>query len=582
MSQTVAPASQTPPQPPAPSQVPSQSQPQPQSKPPLTRQACNRCHASKLRCHRPLGITNSKACSRCIKAEAECVYDPPQRFGRPRQKSRPQPATVQRIEAREGDGDASHSRKQSTSESRWSRDSISQPQSPYTAPGSPNRTAPVAGMDSTPSQFPPTAMDGGQDPLGEPSSEFLDAFQTESMQLDVDSYWSEDPSMLSGDAGPYADLLAASVDLDFDVTTRLGVDPTRVEAAGTDTTRPKLPRHPTDPLLATGAEYTADDYVFDVIQLQASVNQNNRELAMMTRKAQSQLVSEGRLGPGLSIPDKQFKTHLQRNLKASEQTLDVLHRINSHFTPGMREPRGPPDNLFGGCSGGEEPGLRASDPQHSILAFLVLTTYLRLLHNFDVLISILQDRLQYFGLDPGSNGPEDFPSDTGSNPLLDVSLGNFSFSSSSARSLQAMLNVQMITTVLAKIKYSIQRMLLCPEVTPPSTRGPGASSAGGSHHSPPLFFHPHAHSLSDHGLSQTDARGYHHGPYHSHMARHHSYPTPPELASTSSIASGNGSPPPFVSGVDNVVRRALVEIQDLELSLRIRARAIQQWSEEGF
>ncbi|PYH88405.1 hypothetical protein BO71DRAFT_282112, partial [Aspergillus ellipticus CBS 707.79] len=129
-------------------------------------------------------------------------------------------------------------------------------------------------------------------------------------------------------------------------------------------------------------------------------------------------------------------------------------------------------------------------------------------------------------------------------PLLDVSLGNFSFSSSSARSLQAMLNVQMINAVLAKIKYSIQRMLLY------------------------------------HGLSQSDARGYIHGPYYSHLGRHHSYPTPPDLASPSSIANGTGSPSPFVSGVDNVVRRALLEIQDLELSLRIRARAIQQWSEE--
>ncbi|PYI33519.1 hypothetical protein BP00DRAFT_444538 [Aspergillus indologenus CBS 114.80] len=620
---------------------PQQPQPTPSSKAPLTRQACNRCHASKLKCLRPPGVTTTKACIRCIKADAECVYDPPQRFGRPRQKSRPQPESgPPRIEAREPEGtDPRRARHGSTIGTRWEsseRESSgslapsSAAESPYTAAGSPdNRSstavaaAPLAEMDYASSHFP--------EPLdSERTSELLDAFQSESMQLDVDSYWGEPgPVMPPAETVPYSDLLTGPIDLDFTVSDQ--------------DHRAEIHKHAPDPALAVAeTESTADDYVLDLVQLQASVNQNNRELAAMIRKAQSALgVSEGRVGQALPIPDSQFKTHLQRNLKASEQTLDVLHRINSQFAPGLRETRPPSrsygldptlDRLYADCVsqdhsfgvGGDQlglrattpPGVSAADPQHSILALLVLTTYLRLLHNFDALISILQDRLRCSAsLDPRRPlhlSEDSAASDSSSNPLLDVSLGSFSFSSSSARSLQAMLNVQMINTVLTKIKSSTQRMLLGPDYLPPSscsssastastasttsgsTRAPPTSANGGPHHpasAGSIFFHhahSHSHSSSDHPFPQPEGRGY--APYNHAFhppppSRHtHNYPTPETITPPSSVLGGGAgtTPPPFVSGVDHVVRRALAEVQELELSLRNRARAIQQWSEEGF
>lgn len=50
----------------------------------VSRRACNRCHTSKLRC--PRSSRDSEPCGRCAKAGVECIFDPPNRLGRPRQK----------------------------------------------------------------------------------------------------------------------------------------------------------------------------------------------------------------------------------------------------------------------------------------------------------------------------------------------------------------------------------------------------------------------------------------------------------------------------------------------------------------
>lgn len=51
------------------------------AQPQQQRQACDRCHGQKLRCHR--GVKPSGACQRCARAGEKCTYSPPLRLGRP-------------------------------------------------------------------------------------------------------------------------------------------------------------------------------------------------------------------------------------------------------------------------------------------------------------------------------------------------------------------------------------------------------------------------------------------------------------------------------------------------------------------
>lgn len=56
---------------------------------PSKRSACDRCHNQKLRCTRnDSSHREGEACTRCERARVDCVYGPPERLGRPPDKSR--------------------------------------------------------------------------------------------------------------------------------------------------------------------------------------------------------------------------------------------------------------------------------------------------------------------------------------------------------------------------------------------------------------------------------------------------------------------------------------------------------------
>ncbi|KAJ5971591.1 uncharacterized protein N7479_001509 [Penicillium vulpinum] len=296
----------------------------------------------------------------------------------------------------------------------------------------------------------------------------------------------------------------------------------------------------------------------------------------------------------LSISDDCFRAQLRANIEASEQILETLGCINDQSridTPdlaGSRQPdtsnlfeRGRPrrpstfthrqrdGQSFSGpysTMGNDQnyPDSPPTDPQDSIITMLVISIYLRLLHNFDILVSIMYMRLTEFGpttrnsqsSTSGLEVPKNEPGPS-YNPALHVSMGNCSFSSPSTASLQVLFNVQLINTFLAKVKISIQRMVSRQKISEAFGMGHDLFNSA--------FSNGHQHSASSAGVP-----GLH---YHYHGIRHE---TPP--------SSSHGAPRPdegvFAAGIYRAVRGVLGEIDHMESSLQGRADSIQQWTIE--
>ncbi|EEQ35874.1 uncharacterized protein MCYG_08693 [Microsporum canis CBS 113480] len=129
-------------------------------------------------------------------------------------------------------------------------------------------------------------------------------------------------------------------------------------------------------------------------------------------------------------------------------------------------------------------------------------------------------------------------------PMLDISLGGYSFSSSSARPLQVALTIQLINTLLAKIKSSLQRM------ASPQT----ASTPLGA-----------AQNISSRECS--------------HMLQYQAHPTsdPHRL---SGCARQPSTPSFFTANINSMVWRALKEMDQMDSGLHGKIASIQQWTIE--
>ncbi|KAJ5713544.1 uncharacterized protein N7483_010725 [Penicillium malachiteum] len=196
----------------------------------------------------------------------------------------------------------------------------------------------------------------------------------------------------------------------------------------------------------------------------------------------------GRRTTRLPISDECFKSQLQANIQAAEQILETLGRINDDQSRRViSDMEGHlPQKSFGtfekrrslkapvsthrqrdttpfpspySSVGDDQISLDSlpDDSQNSITAMLVISIYLRLLHNFDILVSIMYTRIRECesntrysetttsNLEVPTNKTEPF-----SSPVLHVSMGSCSFSSASATSLQVLFNVQLIDTFSQK------------------------------------------------------------------------------------------------------------------------------------
>ena len=533
---------------------------------PATRQACNRCHAAKLRC--PRSARANGPCARCIKAGAECVYDPPLRLGRPRHKNpppTPHPVSEAPVQKRKT-SPSSREEPNNHGLAAARPPSGRGPRSPVQASLD---GAPGGGVDLD-------FMAPQPESIGLDMSKALPCLWTDLLGLKAptDLYPSDDHLMQTDEPCFFTDLLAPGPHFNVCVAPSPSVEPCHDSGHLEYPNPPVLPISTTRERSCSGStrrEGPPENLVLAMTQLQAELNRIHHELNEV-RQSQSCLAPPGRTGQGPSPPADCIKTRIRANIEVSEKTLEILGRINNHPSRlqapdrtypvedrPRRDPRTAPrprNSYFSypgpfSAMADDDPDDDPPDPQSSIMAMLLLSIYLGLLHNFDILVSMMSESLtdsdpmtpahSHGSMTPGPAFPAQELGPMSHNPGLDVSLGDFSFSSPSARSLHVVLNVQLITTLLAKIKASIHRMVSAPH--------PAISSSSGTPYYPPGRAGPARLPHSANG-----------GPPHA--------------------APGRPAPASFAAGIDRAVEKALAEMDYMDSSLQGRAESIRQWTIE--
>ncbi|KAM5432766.1 hypothetical protein MferCBS31731_007391 [Microsporum ferrugineum] len=500
---------------------------------PISRQACNRCHTAKLRCSRE---PESQKCARCIKAGVECRYDPPHRLGRPRRTGSIQTCASSSL-------DIAHSAAMS-------------PDSPLNATAAAEHIVTAAditgangnaqGLESSPGYHEPTGLDiYGQPTQADEFCLFSHLFSSGSnFDISMSPSPAAESNKGSGGGSPQAiptpsstqPLLLSSVD----------------EMSCSD------PNIPDDPVLA-------------LTHLQVELSNIHSKLAGIKQAHPSRFSDKGK--EELLISNDCFKAQLRANIKASEQTLDVLSRINGQPRLNATEMAGlgsldssglPSGDYYhpqdGPSSPAPDPCMAIRDdcgssngnssefpldPQGSIVTMHLLCIYLYLLSNFDILVSVMDDQLKEpVGTGFTTPGLASSTTEPTHGPMLDISLGGYSFCSSSARPLQVALTVQLINTLLAKIKSSLQRMASSQTASTP----PGAAQ----------------------NISRREF---------SYMPQYQAYPT-----SEPHRLTGCARQPSITSfltaSINSMVWRALKEMDQIDSSLHRKIASIQQWTIE--
>ncbi|EEQ35875.1 uncharacterized protein MCYG_08694 [Microsporum canis CBS 113480] len=288
---------------------------------PISRQACNRCHTAKLRCSRE---PESQKCARCIKAGVGCIYDPPHRLGRPRRTGSIQTCANSSLVI--------------------AYSAAMSPDSPLNATTAADITGAngnAQGLESSPGYQEPT----GLDIYGQPT-------QTDEFCL-------------------FSHLFSSGSNFDIPMSP----SPAAESNKGSGERSPQAIPTPssTQPLLLSSVDEMScpdpnipDDPVLALTHLQAELSNIHSKLAGIKQAHPSQFSNKGK--EELLISNDCFKAQLRANIKASEQTLDVLSRINGQPRPNATEMAGlGPLDSFGLSSGDYyhpqgSPSFPAPDP----------------------------------------------------------------------------------------------------------------------------------------------------------------------------------------------------------------------------
>ncbi|OQE20544.1 hypothetical protein PENSTE_c013G02789 [Penicillium steckii] len=561
---------------------------------PAPRLACNRCHAAKLRC---IQSPTNQRCVRCIKAGTDCVHDPPSRLGRPRVHNLSPPDTIAFSSTQLQEPNSNTSPGNGTSFPTTNFKAATDFCSPRNLDA--DHTTAKNMKTTNPHKQATLHTDLGALAANESHSAGLDLDIGKSKRQHIkiktrpltesaviEFHQSGAQSTQSDDPCYFTDFLNAGDNIDTS-------QDMPIESTDFYNNYNGPGYHDIQATHLSSNEDSAEDVTLALSQIMVNLTKIHHKLR--DEPPPSSSPATGRRAARSTISDECFKSQLRANIQAAEQILETLGCINDDQAqreisnmagPVQQESFGifekqksqkarasthrhrdtPPFPSPYSSAGDDQDFLHPPpvDSQNSITAMLVISIYLRLLHNFDILVSIMYTRIRdcesntHFSelMGSGSEGTTN-KCEPFSGPALHVSMGSCSFSSASAASLQLLFNVQLIDTFLAKVKMSIQRTILRPK----------RSASSGIDQDPfsDAFARENRYPIPPSAEFE---------PYHpSHRARHPRKPQTPQNEVTRGLND-------FTTGIHSVTGGILDEMNHMDTSLQRRADYIKQWTIE--